>query len=87
MHETNDEAVLLRASFFISMAAGTQGLLTWEQQVHSTTPAPSSGSTSLVRAITFGQRSFHLGPREREHVPARRVMVTPDGGCGGGKVF
>lgn len=62
MHETNDEAALLRASFFISMATGTLALLTWERREHSGTPAPSSGTTSLVRAITFGQRRFHLGP-------------------------
>lgn len=65
MHETNDEAALPRASFFISMAAGTQALLTWEQRERSGTPAPSSRTTSLVRAITFGQRRFHLGPRQR----------------------
>lgn len=66
MHETNDEAAPPpRASFFISMAAGAQALLTWEQRERSGTPAPSSGTTSLVRAITFGQRRFHLRPRER----------------------
>lgn len=47
--------------FFISMAGVIQGLLTWEQQVHSTALAPLSGSTSLVEAITFGWWRFHLG--------------------------
>lgn len=47
--------------FFISMARLIQSLLTWEQQVYSTVLAPSSGSTSLVEAITFGQSRFHLG--------------------------
>lgn len=63
MQETNYKAVLLQmcALFFISMAAVIRGLLTWDQQVHSTALAPLSGSTSLVEAITFGRWRFHLG--------------------------
>lgn len=63
MQEANDKVTLLQMFpvFFISMARLMQGLLTWEQQVYSTALAPSSGSTSLVEAITFGQSVFHLG--------------------------
>lgn len=63
MHEQNYKVVLLQTCtlFFISMARLIQGLLTWEQQLYSTALAPSSGSTSLVEAITFGQSGLHLG--------------------------
>lgn len=63
MQETNYKVVLLQMCtlFFISMAGVIRGLLTWDQQVHSTALAPLSGSTSLVEAITFGRWRFHLG--------------------------
>lgn len=62
MQDTNYKVVLLQMCtlFSINMARLIQGLLTWELQVYSTVLAPSSGSTSLFEAITFGQVKFHM---------------------------
>lgn len=61
---SNEKVTILQSNlhFFISVERLTPGLLTWEQQVDSAALAPvSSGTTSLVEAITFGQPVFHMG--------------------------